>query len=149
MGIASMVAKRRVRSSWAISSRSRVDTDSLLKTWADDAVWDGPAELGVGQTIKGKKAVAEWFQRWEQEFPQRKLVPKNVCMKGTFWPSRNNVLMVEYTCTETDKQGREYMYDGVTVLHIKNMTKVAKVTEYIAFAGLPQLSDLLQPMGKA
>jgi hypothetical protein len=121
----------------------------LLKTWADDAVWDGPAELGVGQTIKGKKAVAEWFQRWEQEFPQRKLVPKNVCMKGTFWPSRNNVLMVEYTCTETDKQGREYMYDGVTVLHIKNMTKVAKVTEYIAFAGLPQLSDLLQPMGKA
>ena len=147
MGIPSMVTKRRVRSAYAMSSQDHVDTDALLKTWADDGVWDSPSELGVGQTIKGKKAVADWYKKWEEEFPQRKLVPKTVCMKGTFWPLRNNVVMVEYTATETDKQGREYTYDGVTVLQLRNTTKVAKVTEYIAFAGLPQVSDLLKPTG--
>ena len=144
MGIASLVAAKKVRAAWTTMSRSHIDTDALLKDWADDAVWDGTSELSVGQTIKGKKAIADWFQRWEQEFPQRKLVEKNVCMKGTALPSRNNVLMVDWTCTETDKQGREYTYDGVTALHMQDM-KIVKVTEYLSFAGLPQLSSLIQP----
>jgi ketosteroid isomerase-like protein len=142
MGLASMMAKRKVRSGWETMSQSHIDTDALLKDWTGDVVWDGTSELSVGQTIKGRKAVADWFQRWEQEFPQRKLVERNVCMKGTFWPSRNNVVMVDWTCTETDKQGREYAFDGVTVLHMQSM-KIVKVTEYISFAGLPQLSSLL------
>ena len=56
--------------------------------------------------------------------------------------------MVDWTCTETDKQGREYTYDGVTVLQMEDM-KIVKVTEYISFAGLPQLSSLLTPTGTA
>jgi ketosteroid isomerase-like protein len=144
MGIASMVAAKKVRAAWTTMSRSHIDTGALLKDWADDAVWDGTSELSVGQTIKGKKAIADWFHRWEQEFPQRKLVEKNVCMRGTFWPSRNNVIMVDWTCRETDKQGREYTYDGVTALHMQDM-KIVKVTEYLSFAGLPQLSSLIQP----
>lgn len=149
MGLVSMVTKKRVRSAWALSSQRHVDTDTLLKDWADDGVWDSPSELGVGQTIRGKTAMVEWYRRWEREYPQRKLVPKSICMKSTFLPSRNNILMVEYTCTETDKQGREYTYDGVTVIHSKDWVKIVKVTEYIAFAGLPQLSTLLKPSGEA
>jgi ketosteroid isomerase-like protein len=148
MGLASRMAKKKAQEAWATMSRSHIDTDALLKDWADDAVWDGTSELSVGQTIKGKKAIADWFLRWEQEFPQRKLVEKNVCMKGTFWPSRKNIIMVDWTCTETDKQGRMYEYDGVTVLHMENM-KIVKSTEYISFAGLPQLSSLLAPRDTA
>ena len=148
MGMASRVAQKHVQSTWATMSQGHIDTDALLKDWAEDVVWDVPSELSVGQTIKGKKAAADWFQRWEEEFPTRKMVSKNLCMKGTALPSRNNVMMVEWTCTETDRQGREYEYDGVTVLHMENM-KIAKVTEYISFAGLPQLSSLLTPTGTA
>jgi ketosteroid isomerase-like protein len=148
MGLASMMAKKKSRSAWATMSQSHIDTDALLKDWADDAIWDGPSELGVGQTITGKKAIADWFQRWEQEFPQRTMVEKNVCMKNTFLPSRNNVMMIDWTCTETDRQGREYEYDGVTTLHMKNM-KIVKVTEYISFASLPQPSTMLKPKGAA
>ena len=148
MGMASRVAQKHVQSTWATMSQGHIDTDALLKDWAEDVVWDVPSELGVGQTIEGKKAAADWFKRWEEEFPTRKMVSKNLCMKGTALPSRNNVMMVEWTCTETDRQGREYEYDGVTVLHMENM-KIAKVTEYISFAGLPQLSSLLTPTGTA
>ena len=144
MGIASIMARKKVRAAWTNASQSHIDTDALLKDWAEDVVWEGTSELGDGPTIRGKKAVADWFQRWEQEFPQRKLVEKNVCMKGTFLPRRDNVIMVDWTCRETDKQGREYTYDGVTALHMQDM-KIVKVTEYLSFAGLPQLSSLIQP----
>jgi hypothetical protein len=95
------------------------------------------------------RGIADWYRKWEQEFPRRKLVPKNIYMKSTFLPSRNNVVMVEYTCTETDKQGREDTYDGVTVIHSKDWVKIVKVTECIAYAGLPQLSTLLEPTAEA
>jgi len=147
MGLESMMVKRIVRSGWAMMSQDHIDTDALLKGWADDAVWDGTSELGVGQTLKGKKAIGDWFHRWEQEFPKRKLVANNVCMKGTCLPSPNNVTMVDWTCWETDKQGREYRYDGVTVIHTRNM-KAVKVTEHISFAGLPPISSLIKPTGK-
>jgi len=146
--IMSMLAKRMMRASFEIMSRDHIDTDALLKDWADDAVWDVPSELGVGQTIKGKKAIADWFHRWEQEFPKRKMVLRNVCMKGTCLVSPNNVEMVDWTCLETDKQGREYRYDGATTIVIKNM-KAARLTEHISFAGLPPISSLIKPTVKA
>jgi len=51
---------------------------------------------------------------------RRRAPLKNVCMKGMCFPSPNNVIMVDWTCWETDKQGKEYQYDSVTVIHIKN-----------------------------
>jgi len=146
--IMSMLAKRMIRENFEIMSRDHIDTDALLKDWADDAVWDGTSELGVGQTIKGKKAIADWFHRWEQDFPKRKLVVKNVCLKGSFLPAPNNVEIVDWTCWEADKQGREYKYDGATTIVIRNM-KAVKVTEHISFVGLPQLSTLIKPTAKA
>jgi len=146
--IMSMIGKRKIRAGFDIMSHDHIDTDALLKDWADDVVWDGTSELGVGQTIKGKKAVADWFHRWEQEFPKRKFVVKNVCLKGTFLPAPTNVEIVDWACWETDKQGREYQFEGATVIHIRNM-KAVKVTEYVSFAGLPQISALIKPTAKA
>ena len=146
--IASLMAKRALRSGWALMGQDHIDTDALLKDWADDAVWECPSDLSVGETIRGKKAAADWFHRWEQEFPKRKLIPKNVCLSGTCLPSPNMVAMVDWTCTETDKQGREYKYDGVTVIQMKN-GKAVKVTENISFAGLPPIASLIKPTGKA
>ncbi len=145
--IASMMAKRAVKSGWAMMSEDHIDTDALLKQWADDAVFDTPSDIGVGQTIKGKKAIADWFNKWEQEFPKRQLIPKNVCLNGTCLPSPNLITMVQWTCIETDKQGREYKYDGVSVMHMKNM-KVVRVTEHISFTGLAPIASLIQPPNK-
>jgi len=146
--IASWMAKRMVRSGWDLMSQDDYDVNALMAGWAEDAVWDGTSELSVGETLTGKKAITEWFQRWKKEFPKRKLVAKNVCMRGTCLPSPTNVMMVEWTCWELDKQGKEFQYDGVTVVHIKNM-KIVHASEYISFKGLPQLSTLIKPSSKA
>ena len=145
--IASWIAKRNVHRGWDLMSQDDFDVNAIKAGWTDDAVWDGTSELGVGETLTGKKAIGEWFERWKKEFPKRKLVPKNICMRGTCLPSPTNVCMVEWTCWEKDKQGREFQYDGATVLHIKNM-KVVHASEYISFKGLPQLSALIKPLGK-
>jgi hypothetical protein len=56
--------------------------------------------------------------------------------------------MTEWTCEETDKEGRVFKYDGVAVTEAKK-GKGIRSTEYIACKGLPQLSSLIKPLGKA
>ncbi len=144
--IASMIAKRMVRSAIAMMNQDDFDVDAFLAHWADDAVWDGTSELSVGETIKGKKAIADWFRRWKEEFPKRKFVVRNICFGA--WPlSPTNVVTVEWSLSETDKEGKEFKYDGVTVVHMKN-GKTIRVSEYISWAGLPQLSTLIKPVGE-
>ena len=145
--IASMLAKRMVRSGILMMNQDDFDVDALLKQWADDGIWDGTSELGVGETIKGKKAIADWFRRWKEEFPKRKFEVKNICFSA--WPlCPTNVTTVQWSLAQTDKQGREFKYDGVTVIHTRNM-KIVRVTEHISFAGLPQISNLIKPTAKA
>jgi len=145
--IASMIAKRMVRSAIAMMNQDDFDVDAFLAHWADDAIWDGTSELSVGETIKGKKAIADWFRRWKEEFPKRKFVVRNICFGA--WPlSPTNVVIAQWSLTQTDKQGKEFKYDGVTVSHTRNM-KIVQATEYISFAGLPQISTLIKPSGKA
>jgi ketosteroid isomerase-like protein len=146
--IASWIAKRSVRSSWDLMGEDDYDVEAVVAGFAEDAVWDSTSELGVGETLSGKKAITDWFRRWKKEIPRRKFVVKNVCLKGTFLPSPNNVVMVEWGCVETDREGREVRYDGVTVVELKNM-KTVRATEYISFKGLPKLSTLIRPTGKA
>jgi len=145
--IASMLAKRMVRSDVAKMNEDDMDVDAVLARWADDVIWDVSSELGVGETLKGKKAIADWFRRWKEEFPKRKFEVKNICFSA--WPlCPTNVTTVQWSLAQTDKQGREFKYDGVTVIHTRNM-KIVRVTEHISFAGLPQISNLIKPTAKA
>ena len=146
--IASWMVKRKVLRNFDLVSQDDFDVNALMANWTDDAVLDGSSELGVGETITGKKAIADSFERWKKEFPKRKLLVKNVCMKGTCLPSPTNIVMVEWSCWEKDKQGKEFQYDGVSIIHVKNMKAVYE-SEYISFKGLPQLSNLIKPVGKS
>ncbi len=145
--IASWIAKRMVRSDFAKMNEDDYDVDAVVAGLADDAIWDNSSELGVGGTIKGKKAIADWFGRWKEEFPKRKFEVKNICFSA--WPMMpTNVTTVQWSLVQTDKQGREFEYDGVSVVHMKNM-KIVRLTDYISFMGLPQLSTLIKPKVKA
>lgn len=144
--IASMIMKRLMRSQLAIMSQDHIDTDALLKMWADDCAYVLPSDFGVGETVKGKKAIAEWFQKWEKEVPKRNFEMKNLAFAA--WPLMpTNVLLVDWTLTETDKEGKEFRYDGSSVCYIKNF-KMVRGSDYISFKGLPQLSTLIKPTVK-
>ena len=129
-------------------SADDLDVDAVVAAMTDDCSYEHSSELGVEGVRKGKKEIAEWFQGWKKEFPKRKFVVKNICFKGSCLPSPSNVVMVEWGCVDTYKEGTEYQYDGVTVLEIKNM-KAFRASEYISFKGLPKLSTLIKPTGKA
>jgi len=123
------------------------DVDKFLAFFHDDCIYDAASDLSIGETIKGKVAKADWFSRWKQEFPKRKLDVKNICFSS--WPLNflNNACAVQWTLTETNKQGKKFRYDGTSVAHIKNF-KIIHVTEYISFAGLPKLSALMEPLAE-
>lgn len=144
--IVSWIAKRMIRSVF-YKSGEQGDVESAFANMADDCVYDFPLELSAGGTVESKKAVIEWFHRWYEQFPKRKLIPKNISFAA--WPlCPTNVCMVDWTCEETDKEGREFKYDGVTVIELRR-GKSVRSTEYIACKGLPQLSNLIKPLGKA
>ena len=150
--IISMIAKRMGRSLFDIMSQDHIDTDALLKVYADDCTYGGTSDFGVEATVKGKKAIAEWHRRYLEDFPKLKFTVKNICIRETF-PLLSAfigtiVIMTEWSLTQTDKEGKESRYDGITVSYAKRM-KAVYVSEYVSFRGLPQLSTLMKESGKA
>lgn len=140
-----MLMKRMIRNMILKMNEDDFDVDALLAMGRDDLVWDGTSELGIGETITGKKDVADWFCRWKEEFPKRTFEVKSICFSR--WPlCLRNVFTAQWSCTETDKQGKTYGYDGVTVFQTRNF-KCVRATEHISFTGLPKVSDMLKPIG--
>ena len=143
--IASWIMKRMVHSGF-VKLGAQGDAEGGFGYAADNITYDVPLELSEGVTVRSKKEVLDWFHRWYEQFPKRKLIPKNICFAA--WPMcPTNVCIVEWTCEETDKEGREYRYDGTTVTEMRG-GKGIRTTEYIACKGLPQLSTLTRPIGK-
>jgi len=143
--IASWLMKRMVSSS--VDKAFQGDAESAFARMAEDAVYDIPLDISAGETVRGKKAIIDWFHRWYEQFPKRKLIMKNIAF-AAYPLCPTNVCIMEWTCEETDKQGKEFKYDGVTVMESKN-GKGIRTTEYIACKGLPQLSTFIKPSGKA
>ena len=145
--IASMLAKRKVRSVFDTMSQDDFDVNAVVASMTDDSAYDIPSDLGVGETVKGKKAIAEWLQRWKKEYPKRKFDVKSICYSA--WPlCPTNVCTVNWTFTQTNREGKQFKYDGVSVFQIRNF-KVTRGSDYISFVGLPRLSTLIKPSGKA
>ena len=98
-----MIVKRMVMSMANKLNEDDYDVDSFL-TWVhDDIVYDSANDLGVGQALKGKNAVAEWYTKYKEEFPKRKMDVWNICFAS--WPlSLKNVVTLQWSIVETDKQ---------------------------------------------
>lgn len=145
--IASWIVKRMVSRDMNMMNEDDFSVDALLKNYADDAVYDVGSELGVGETMKGKKAIADWLQMLKKEFPRRKVEIKSICFSA--WPlSPSSVVMLEWTWEETDKEGRQFTYDALSVMKMK-IFKLVQGADHISFKGLPQLSTLIEPVSKA
>ena len=145
--IASWIVKRMMRSYFDKINQDDLDVASATAGMADDCTYEHSSELGVEGVRKGKKEIAEWFQGWKREFPKRKMVLNDICFSA--WPlSPSNVWMIDWSITETSREGAEFKYDGVMVVHMKNF-KMVGGADYISFKGLPKLSTLIKPMGKA
>lgn len=143
--IASMIVKRIIRKGFLKMNEDDFDVDAMLAWGREDSIWDCTSDLGMGETLKGKEAITDWWRRWKEEFPKRKFEVKNICFSS--WPLNilKNVCIIQWSSIQTDKHGKTLKYDGATVLHVRNF-KITHTTEYISFAGLPKLSTLIEPL---
>jgi ketosteroid isomerase-like protein len=138
--VMTMIVKRMLRS--GMDALNRGDVDAAMAGWAEDALYEFPSDISVGGRLKGKEEIAGWFRRWIEEYPKRKLTMGNVCLQHTLLPSPRNVVMVEWSCEETNREGKDFKYNGVTVFEVRNMKSV-RSSEYISFVGLPRIPELL------
>ena len=144
--IASWIAKRMIRSVFDTLSQDDFDVESFVAGMTDDAVYGYPSDLGVGEMVKGREANIEWLNRWKKEVPKREFEIKSICFSA--WPlSPKNICMVDWTLTETNKEGQEFKYDGASIFDIRN-SKMVFGADYISFKGLPKLSTLIKSTGK-
>jgi ketosteroid isomerase-like protein len=88
-----------------------------------------PTDVSVGGSIKGKKAIIEWFRRWIQQYPKRNFVLRNVCVRDIFSFTATNVVTVEWDLSVTTKDGKDVEMEGVTVVEIRNF-KAVRATDY-------------------
>ena len=131
--IISMIAKRMAHSSFDIMSQDHIDTDALLKVYADDCTYGGTSDSGVEATVKGKKAITEWLHNWEKEFPKRKFEIKNIAFAA--WPLMpTNVCLIDWNLTEVNREGKEFRYSGYSVCHMRNF-KMVRGHDYMVSRG--------------
>jgi len=123
------------------------DVDAVLAIFHDDVIWDSTTEFSIGETIRGKNNMADWFHRWKEEFPKRKFDVPNICFSSCPLNLFKNVVNIQWTLTETDKQGKTFRYNGVTIAHMKNF-KCIHISDYMSCIGLPKLSDLIEPLAE-
>jgi ketosteroid isomerase-like protein len=64
-----------------------------------------------------------------QQFPKRKFVLRNVCVKDIFSFTATNVVTVEWDLSVTNKDGKDVELQGVTVVAIRNF-KAIRATDY-------------------
>jgi ketosteroid isomerase-like protein len=125
--IGSILAKRTVRSAFAMLNQG--DVDAFFANWADESVWNFPPDVSVGGSIKGKKSIVEWFRRWMQQYPKRNFVLRNVCARDIFSFTATNVVTVEWDLSVTNKDGKDVEMQGVTVVEIRNF-KAIRASDY-------------------
>lgn len=115
--IGALIAKSKVTSSYDLLNAR--DIKKFLANWHDECVWCFPGNLSVSGEFKGKKAVEKWFQGFLDQFPKLKLTPKSVCVQNLFDFVGTNVVTVNFDEEITNKDGKEFKFEGVTVITLK------------------------------
>ena len=130
--IASWIVKRMIVSSFNIMSQDHIDIGAVLKSYADDCVYGATSEAGEG-TVKGKKALTDWFQNWEKENPKRKFEIRNIAFAA--WPLMpTNVVMIDWTLTRVNREGEVFRHSGYSVCYMKRY-KMVRGHDYMVSCG--------------
>jgi ketosteroid isomerase-like protein len=127
--IGAVLTKRAVRSGFtALEQR---DVETFLAAWKEDAVFIYPGDLSVSGRIEGKQAIAGWFQRFLEQFPQIHFTLKSVCVQNIFDLTGTNVAAVEWDLDLTNRDGLALKNSGVTTIHT-DRGKGVLVRDYIS-----------------
>ena len=126
--IGAIIARQAVKSGFdALNDR---DLDKFMKAWAEQSIWIYPGNLSVSGKFVGKDKVRNWFEHFQEQFPQMKFNVKHLGVGSIFALSGNNIISAYWDLELTNKGGLKYQNSGVTLLKIKS-SKVVQGEDFL------------------
>ncbi len=126
--LGAILAQRAVRN--AFDAIGRHDVEALVAMFDEDGVFEFPGNTVVAGQFRGKEVIRAWFQRFFDRMPVIQFTLRHVSVANIFALGATNVLHVEWSVKETDREGHSYQLTGVTAFDVGG-GKARKVRDYI------------------
>ncbi|MFO7742682.1 MAG: nuclear transport factor 2 family protein [Anaerolineae bacterium] len=130
--IGTLMAKRAIAG--AFDALNAHDLEQFMAGWREDGMFVFPGDIPESGTYQGKPAVAAWFQRFFEQFPEIGFEIEDVCVRNSFDLVGNNVLAVHWKQRLTNREGWTSENSGVTVITVRG-GKVAAVRDFLFDTG--------------
>jgi ketosteroid isomerase-like protein len=115
--IGAIIAKQAIKSGFDALNNGNLD--KFMEAWSDNCIWIYPGKVTAGGRFTGKAEVTNWFEKFIQQFPQRKFTLTHIGIGNIFAMGGNNIVSALWDLELTNKDGVKITNAGVTVLTIK------------------------------
>jgi len=126
--IGAIIARRANRN--AFTALDQHDLSKFMSAWEDDGVFVYPGDISASGSFESKSSVAGWFRNFFDQFPKIHFDIQDICVENIFALSGTNVVSVHWNIELTNRDGREGLNSGVTVIWIVG-GKVSRVKDFI------------------
>jgi len=130
--IGAMITRRRVRSTYAALNRR--DLGAFLAGWADDATFTFPGDVAASGRFVGRPAIAAWFRRFLDTFPELVFTVHRVCLERGAALGWNNVAAAHWEIALRNRRGETNRNAGVTMIRVAR-ARVVAATDYVFDTG--------------
>ncbi|MCX6254897.1 MAG: nuclear transport factor 2 family protein [Bacteroidia bacterium] len=127
--IGAIIARQAVKSGFdALNERN---IDKFMKAWGDNCIWIYPGNISISGQFVGKDEVRKWFEKFQDQFPQRKFTLNHLGVGNIFALGGNNIISAQWDLELVNKQGMGFSNSGVTLLTIKG-AKVVQGQDFLS-----------------
>ena len=109
------IVRRIVRDGFAKMSSTH-DAAPIVAQFADDGVLSFVGTSAIGGEHRGKQAIARWFARLFELFPDFKLEPLAVVVEGWPWDTR---VATRFAVSATLPDGSPYTNEGMQFVRLR------------------------------
>jgi ketosteroid isomerase-like protein len=114
----------------AFERLNKHDLTNLMAGTAEDATFTFPGNTPHSGENKGRKAIVAIFSKMFERFPKINFTVKEVFVSNIFALGATNNVAVEWQLAYTNREGKEFLNSGVTVIRVKG-GKVVEIHDYI------------------
>ena len=117
--IGSIILKAALEKTGAKSMNLR-DVDTMMKTWAHDAVLIYPGNMPFSGKIAGKPMLTAFFETYMEQFPVMEFEVTNTFIDRMFSIGMTNTLATVTNINYTNRFGKSFENTSMSILDIKN-----------------------------
>lgn len=117
--IGSIILKAALKKTGAKHMNLR-DVDSMMKTWADDAVLIYPGDMPFSGKIEGKSMLTAFFETYMEQFPIIDFEVTDAFIDNMFAVGMSNRIATATKIKYTNRFGKSFENSAMALLDIRN-----------------------------